>query len=68
MKQARTMLNTTEFSNIEEKVQNARQQLCELQEQMRDFHHPPDLFCKEKDLKLNLEKSCMVKETINLQV
>ncbi|XP_075074577.1 uncharacterized protein LOC142162154 [Nicotiana tabacum] len=64
MKQQMKMLNATNFSKVDVRVQIARQQLTELQEQMRDSLPAHELYIKEKELKENLEKWILVEESI----
>ncbi|XP_070049579.1 uncharacterized protein [Nicotiana tomentosiformis] len=56
MKQAMKLLNETEFPKVNMQIQNVRQLLGEVHEQMRDYTHDTELYAKEKDLKQSLEK------------
>lgn len=64
MKQQMKMLNATNFSKVDVRVQIARQQLTELHEHMRDSSPAHELYIKEKELKENLEKWILVEESI----
>lgn len=64
VKQAMKGLNTKEFPKVDEKVKQVRQQLMDLQTEMRDPMHHHSLFEQERELKLRLKKWILVEESI----
>ncbi|XP_060182465.1 uncharacterized protein LOC132612156 [Lycium barbarum] len=60
-------LNTKEFSKVEFKVRSARQQLHDIQLQLRTTFDDPQLYDREKALKGELEKWSMIEESIMKQ-
>ncbi|XP_070014516.1 uncharacterized protein [Nicotiana sylvestris] len=56
VKQAMKSLNRAEYNAIGDKIQQCRQHLSELQEQMRDSGQPEDVIIDEKNTKAQLEK------------
>ncbi|XP_059301906.1 uncharacterized protein LOC132053823 [Lycium ferocissimum] len=64
MKEEMKKMNHQEFSNVEQRIQSYRQQLSEVQEQLRDCFSDPTLYATEKEIKLSLEKWILVEESI----
>ncbi|XP_060169362.1 uncharacterized protein LOC132600312 [Lycium barbarum] len=64
MKEAMKHLNTAEFSRVENRIQETRQQLQVLQEKLKLILHDPVLFEQERVLKHELEKWVLVEESI----
>ncbi|XP_075079695.1 uncharacterized protein LOC142164853 [Nicotiana tabacum] len=67
VKQAMKELNKTEYNEVDKKINRCRQQLAELQEQMRDLGQKEDMIMVEKDMKAQLEKWLGVEESIMKQ-
>ncbi|XP_059309968.1 uncharacterized protein LOC132061119 [Lycium ferocissimum] len=64
MKGSMMGLNTKEFSNVESKIPSIRQQLEDIQKQLRNQYNDQALYTREKELKLGLEKWIIVEESI----
>lgn len=64
IKQELKCLNTQEFSNVPQKIKDARVALSKLQGQMRDNNVTQTLYEKGKLRKAKLEKWSTVKESI----
>lgn len=64
MKDAMKPVNQKDYSKVEQRIYDTRNQLQEIQEQLRDCSDDQALFTQERELKKALEKRIMVEESI----
>lgn len=64
VKEAMKKLNVDEYNAVGGRITECMEQLCILQEQMRNPDQPENMIIAEKELKLKLEKWLRVEESI----